>query len=96
MWLGGVKSWLDGQAQRAVMHGVPSSWQPVTSGVSQDAVLRPALFDVFINHLDERIKCTLGQFAEDTKLGGCVDLLEGWKAPQRDCTGWIGGLRPAV
>lgn len=65
------------------MNGVLSSWQPVTGGVSQDTVLGPALFDVFINHLDKRIKCTLGQFAEDTKLCECVDLLEGWKAPQK-------------
>lgn len=66
------------------MNGVLSRWPPVTSGVSQDTLLGPALSDVFINHLDKRIKCILGQFAEDTKLGVCVDLLEGWKAPQKD------------
>ena len=61
-----------------------SRWRLEMSSVTQESVLGPVLFNIFISDIDDGTECTLTKFADGTNLISAVDAAEGKDAIQRE------------
>ncbi|GAB0177065.1 mitochondrial enolase superfamily member 1 [Grus japonensis] len=78
-----IRNWLDGHTQKSCGQRlnvqVKNSDEWRSSGVSTGTGT-----NIFVGDMDCGIECTLSKFADDTKLCGVVNTLEGMDAIQRD------------
>mgnify|MGYP001856114551 CR=1 FL=1 len=56
----------------------------MTSSVPKGSVLRMLFFNISMNDINSRIKCTLSKFVNETKLCDTVDMSVGWNVIQSD------------
>ncbi|KAF4804346.1 hypothetical protein TURU_008660 [Turdus rufiventris] len=61
-----------------------SKCRSVTSGMPQVSVWELVLFNIFVSNTDSGSECTFIKFANDTKLCGAMNTLEGRGAIQMD------------
>ena len=59
-----------------VIHALYSTWKLVTSEVLQKSILRPVLFNICVNSLEEETERTLIQFVDSIKLRHTVNTLQ--------------------
>ena len=68
-----------------------SRWSPVISSIMQGSIMGLVLFNISIGDIDNEIECTLGKFADDTKLRSETVIAEVRDAIQRTLINSKGG-----
>ena len=63
-----ISSLLSNRQLQVVLNGKFSQEYPVNAGVSQDSILGPALFLLYINDLSDNVICNIAIYADDTTL----------------------------
>ena len=61
-------SFLSNRQLQVVLDGKSSQEYPVNAGVSQDSILGPTLFLLYINDLPDDVVCNIAIYADDTTL----------------------------
>ena len=72
------------RTQEVVLNGQKSNSIPVTSGVTQESVLGPILFMMFVNDLPSIVSSPTYMFADDTKIFRAIRISEDHTALQYD------------
>ena len=62
-----IAEWLEDRKQRLQLNGHRSGWTEVRSGVPQGSVLKPLLFTIFIDDIDEEVIYEIYKFADTQK-----------------------------
>lgn len=78
-----VECWLDHQDQRVVIHSSKSDYWPDTQRHISGINIQQIILTIFVNDLDNRVRCTPSKLTGSTKLGGAFDMPEGRTSSQR-------------